>query len=348
VRRNASATIDNRLVFGWSRPLPVPSSAERRLRGRALAALWTIGAALVLGSVLLPDSSVSDEPQVFVVAGVAVVFGAAMWLGSGHVPRWMFDVTLAVGSLLLALLVEATGPQSPYVLLFVWQLVFAAYFLPAPRAAIQAAVAATALTAGLTAAGTDFPWVRWGMAVATFAVVTGLVAALRSHVDRLLAAVQASARTDPLTGVLNRGGFDEAFDLERRRAARSGRPLSLIVCDVDRFKEVNDEFGHPVGDRALQRVAAALRRSARDIDRIARLGGEEFAILLPETDAEAAFRVAERMRAAISAEPSREGVRLTASFGVSECHADGDGLTAADAALYEAKAAGRDRTELAR
>jgi diguanylate cyclase (GGDEF)-like protein len=334
-------------VLGWSRPVSLPSPAERRLRGRALAALWTIGAALVLASLLLPDSSVSDEPQLFVVAGVAVAFGAAMWLGSGHVPRWMFDGTLAAGSVLLAFLVAATGAQSPYVLLFVWQLVFAAYFLPAERAAIQAAVAAAALTVGLTAAGGDFPWARWGVAVATFAVVTGLVAALRTHVDRLLATVQASARTDPLTGVLNRRGFDEEYHLERRRAARSGRPLSLVVCDIDRFKEINDEFGHPVGDRALQRVAAALRRNARDIDRVARLGGEEFAVLLPETDGAAAYQVAERMRHAISAEPTREGMRLTASFGVSECHAGGDGLAAADAALYEAKAAGRDRTRVA-
>jgi diguanylate cyclase (GGDEF)-like protein len=322
----------------------VPSPAERRLRGRSLAVLWAVGTALVAGSLLLRDRTVAEEPRLVAVAGVAAAFCAALWLGSGRLPRWTFDVALAAGTVLLALLVAGGDDpgRSPYVLLFVWQLVFAAYFLPAPRAAAQAVFAAVALTAALLT-GPSFPAIRWTIDLATFAVVTGLVAALRAHVDGLVATIEHSARTDPLTGVLNRRGFEEALDAERRRAARTGRPLSVIVCDLDHFKRVNDDHGHAAGDRALQHLAAVLRAEAREVDVIARLGGEEFAVLLPETPPPAAHGAAERMRRALRSAPTVDAIELTASFGVGDATAV-DGLARADAAMYAAKAAGRDRT----
>jgi diguanylate cyclase (GGDEF)-like protein len=158
-----------------------------------------------------------------------------------------------------------------------------------------------------------------------------------------VATIEESARTDPLTGVVNRRGFEEELGAERRRAARTGRPLSVIVCDLDHFKRVNDDHGHAAGDRALQHLAAVLRAEARDVDTVARLGGEEFAVLLPETPVHAAHGAAERMRRALRSAPTADGIALTASFGVGDAAA-ADGPAQADAAMYAAKAAGRDRT----
>jgi diguanylate cyclase (GGDEF)-like protein len=329
----------------WPRTASATSPAERKLRGRLLAALWTIGTGLVALALVVRDTSVVEEPRLAALAAVALAFGAALWAGSGRLPRWTFDVALAVGTVLVALLVGATGSAtSPFILLFAWQLVFAAYFLPRVRAVAQAAVACIALTVALAAASGDFHVVRWGVALATFVVVTGLVAALRTHVDRLVGALERVARTDPLTGALNRRGFEEALGAERRRAERTGRPLSVVACDIDRFKAINDTHGHPAGDRALVHLVELLRRDARDIDLIGRLGGEEFAILLPETSPAAGFDVAERMRKAVRAAPTPDGIRMTASFGVAACEDGVDPIARADGALYVAKASGRDRT----
>ena len=154
---------------------------------------------------------------------------------------------------------------------------------------------------------------------------------------------------DKLTGLYDRGYFDVALARETRRAARYNRPLALALADIDHFKRVNDTFGHPMGDLALQHVAGLLLGAVRSTDHVCRYGGEEFAILLPETDLSQALAMAERTRSSIEARPVNVGtpVSLTISLGVAAypAHAtDGPALVAqADAALYAAKAAGRNR-----
>ncbi len=132
-----------------------------------------------------------------------------------------------------------------------------------------------------------------------------------------------------------------------RRATRSGKGLALIVGDLDRFKEINDRFGHPSGDEALRRVGALLRECARESDTVARLGGEEFALVLPYTDPPGALAMAERIRLMIRDDFSAEG--LTISFGIAAYPEDGDTqdllMRAADSALYSAKTLGRNRIE---
>jgi diguanylate cyclase (GGDEF)-like protein len=161
----------------------------------------------------------------------------------------------------------------------------------------------------------------------------------------LLAQVRALAAADGLTGVANRRTFDAALSTEVSRAARSGRPLTLVLFDVDHFKHHNDTYGHQAGDEALRAVAAALRASVRPVDMVARYGGEEFGVLLPDTDLLAGAEAAERMRAAV--EGMTGGPRVTASLGVAAYPLNaGDPTTlvaAADAALYEAKQQGRNR-----
>src|SRR4051794_7697906 len=163
-------------------------------------------------------------------------------------------------------------------------------------------------------------------------------------------ALERQATRDGLTGVLNRAGFDERLAQEAARAARDGSPLSLALLDLDHFKAINDAHGHPAGDRALVEVAARLQAVSRPHDHVARLGGEEFAWLLRETDAHHGLRAAERAREAIAA-IALDGIgSVTASIGVCELHPRGDAeelYRLADAALYRAKTDGRNRCRLA-
>jgi diguanylate cyclase (GGDEF)-like protein len=152
---------------------------------------------------------------------------------------------------------------------------------------------------------------------------------------------------DGLTEVANRRQFEQILDLEWRRAVRSQSPLSLIIADIDHFKKFNDAYGHQAGDRCLREVAHVLDSIVqRAGDQVARYGGEEFAAMLPETDVAGAAGIAERMRQAVEAlQP--EGNAVTVSFGVATTIATDQSkpealVAAADAALYEAKHAGRN------
>ena len=161
------------------------------------------------------------------------------------------------------------------------------------------------------------------------------------------------AGTDDLTGLCNVRALTDTLRREVTRASRTGRPLSLLVVDLDGFKRVNDRHGHPCGSRALIEVAALLRSSTRQADFVARLGGDEFAVVLPETGGKGAAGAGERLRARIAQHVflQREGldVRLTASVGAAV--ASGPDVTAdallerADDALYRAKAGEGNRTE---
>jgi diguanylate cyclase (GGDEF)-like protein len=162
-------------------------------------------------------------------------------------------------------------------------------------------------------------------------------------------AAERRAHTDQLTGLPNRRAFDAQFGAALDRADRYGEPVAVIMCDVDRFKGVNDTHGHQVGDRVLQTVGAALKLGVRAVDSCARLGGEEFVVLLPRTGRAGALELAERLRRAVEARAIRvdgRELRVTASFGVAvfptSVTARDDLLPAADRALYQAKRDGRN------
>jgi len=158
---------------------------------------------------------------------------------------------------------------------------------------------------------------------------------------------EEAAFTDHLTGLANRRRFERQLEREVGRVMRFDRPFSLLMIDIDNFKNLNDTFGHDAGDDAIRRISRVLREGTRGIDLAARIGGEEFAVLLVETTLSAGLEVAERLRVAIKALETPSGGRITASFGVAECPSDAQTaseiLKAADVALYEAKRSGRDR-----
>lgn len=153
------------------------------------------------------------------------------------------------------------------------------------------------------------------------------------------------AAEDRLTGAASRRHFEDRAEREIERARRYGAPLSLVLMDIDRFKSINDRFGHVAGDRVLVEVARRVREQLRAVDVFARWGGEEFAILLPECRVEEAMNMAERLRAMLAGEPIEEVGVVTSSFGVTELgpgESLDDLLTHADRALYAAKNARRN------
>ena len=163
------------------------------------------------------------------------------------------------------------------------------------------------------------------------------------------AQLERLAATDHLTMIANRRTFTAALERELARSVRHGQPISLVMLDLDGFKLVNDLHGHPAGDEALRNVAASLSIACRDLDTTARFGGEEFAVLLPDCNAQGSLAIAERLRQAVADAPAVRSLTASAGVATFPTHAsDGEQLVkAADEALLEAKRAGRDRTVLA-
>ncbi len=160
----------------------------------------------------------------------------------------------------------------------------------------------------------------------------------------------AASGLDPLTGLRSRRGMQEALEREMNRFRRAGQPFCLALCDIDKFKGINDTYGHDIGDRVLAATAAVISRGIRSFDEAFRMGGEEFLICLKETSLDEGFRVIERLRIDLQgsplALPDGRSIAATASFGLVEARLDtplDDLIVHADRALYQAKNTGRNR-----
>jgi diguanylate cyclase (GGDEF)-like protein len=171
--------------------------------------------------------------------------------------------------------------------------------------------------------------------------------AIRQRIEKL----RADADLDALTGLANRRRFRVALVREVERWRRYSVPCALLILDIDHLKDINDRFGHPTGDLVIKHVANTLSEVSRDNDAAARLGGEEFALLLAGIDVEKAAAAAERLREAISRRPVEEVGSVTVSIGVAGCPASGTAertlYAASDQALYVAKNGGRNRVAVA-
>ncbi len=326
------------------------NSADWGIMLRSLTALWGLGGASFI-LVLLTNHPQSPGAKTVLwcinIIGLAVL--GLLVVARDRLPTWTPDLCayllyLVVGGVIFAF----QKPDSPFAFFYLWLSVHAFYFLPWRRAAPQVVFIAVDYAVSLAAMpGSSFPYMRWAITVMTTAVICTLVALLKARVDALVTRLGEVARTDALTSLYNRRAYDEFVLVEIARADRTGKPLSLVIADLDHFKWVNDRFGHPTGDAVLRRVAAQLVKTGRLTDVAARLGGEEFAVLLPDTDTESALVVAERMRTAIRTTFRDNPLPVTMSFGIASYPDDGgDAETlfrAADGALLAAKAAGRDQ-----
>lgn len=223
----------------------------------------------------------------------------------------------------------------------------------APRSAAVVPLAADGRVVGVVAAWDPRPD-RIGETEMEFLRLLGALAPLPLRSARQYEALDRRASEDALTGLPNRRTFEARLAAATSHFERYQRPFSLLILDVDHFKKFNDTWGHEAGDRVLQHVAELVRASVREVDLPARLGGEEFVVLLPETPLMAAVEVAERVRRAIAGKPvvwHGRPLEVTASLGVATCPESVESphelLAAADAALYRSKGSGRNRTTAA-
>lgn len=323
-----------------------PRAAEDLMRWVGVA-MFALGGATLLGTLPLPDPNTSDHPAIRVIAvllGLGAVFVGLLRPGR----RWVSRVAVIYGILLVSALMAVARPIEATPFFYLWPMVFSAYFCS--RREVVADLVLMWVTLGLAL----FIWSRDQMKLAEFIAVgvsvtltTAVVKLLADHVARVIRQLVRAADTDYLTGLLNRRAFDAEFHRQCDRARRNRLPLALALFDLDHFKQINDRHGHAGGDRVLREFAVLLERELRGGDTLARVGGEEFAVVLFGVGLDDGVAFSERIGRALSARASADGPALSASAGVAALSPREDSpealLLVADRALYAAKAAGRHR-----
>jgi diguanylate cyclase (GGDEF)-like protein/putative nucleotidyltransferase with HDIG domain len=322
------------------------------LKAHILAALFAAGATLALLTLALPHSPRVDAAGIWAIAGIAYVTAALLFWGADRVAPGVLALALGGGTTLITGVAYFSAEDpSPLIFLYLWVYLYSAYFFSTRMMLTQIAYVASTYAILLTARSPmDGVAAWWLVAMGTLAVAAVVIRVMRERADVLIARLYDSARSDPLTGLSNRRGFRETLDLELARARRRGGQLIVIVGDLDHFKEVSDRGGHRLGDAALQRVAAILARGKRETDSLARVGGGEFALVLPDADEHGAFVTAERLRCEVRDEFRNASVPVTMSLGIAGYPRAGETaaalLRATDEALQAAKWNGCDRTML--
>jgi len=348
--RSAASVAFERLA--WRRTEAGRVREDRVTAVRTFVYLFGLGATLVLISLLPPHSPDRDTIGLVVVAAAAYAAALAFLIAFDRLPPRILEAAPLLGTVLVSLAVYFGGSEAAtaYAMYYFWVGLAACYFLRPPVAVAHLVVASLAygLVLLVGPGHVVLPGLTWAMVTGTLVVVGFLMITLRHQVEQLVGQLASAARTDSLTQLANRGELEDRFAAELERSTRTARPLSILVLDLDWFKDYNDRFGHNAGDRALVMLAEALKRATRTSDVVARLGGEEFSVLAPETDETEGFLLAERLRAEVRASFARETEKMTISCGVASfpVHGitSGELLHAADRALYEAKEAGRDRS----
>jgi len=323
----------------------------------ALAQAYLGAGAAVIGAlgVLLPHPYYFNVPAILAVDLTALLWAMWMFRTAGRIPFWFLRLGPALATVMTSVAVHFSGDAtSGYALFYVWVGLYVFYFPISNRdAAINVvwALANYALVIAITPinppGGSHVVVHHFVITVGTLVTAATLLTYLRGRVEKLLSRLTDAARTDPLTGLPNRVALHEVLENELERAKPESRPVSLVMLDLDRFKRVNESLGLSAGDRTLRRVSSLLDDASRRIDFVSKSGGEEFAIVLPETTQHQAFLFAEELLDKIRAMSAGPGINLSASAGVAvfpDHGADMATLTAAaDRALHAAKALGRDR-----
>ncbi len=329
----------------------ITAPASRAVMARALFWFSALAALVVAVTLALPHSPELDETGLAGCGVLAAAIAALAITTYDALPRWSFHGLVAAGSVLATAAIHYWGSGSLFgPMPYVWPTIYAFWFFTKRAALVHAALIGALFALELMDRDPGYtPVAEWAATLGTLVAMGLLVAVARDRLSDVVTNLSDAARRDSLTGLLNRRGFEEVFDVELERARRTEQALSVIVGDLDRFKEVNDEFGHAAGDEVLRAVGTAFQDGKRSWDLAARVGGEEFAILAPDTDEHGAYILAERLRGAVervSAEAGGDGV--TASFGIVSFPVHGQTaaslLQAGDQALYAAKRLGRNRS----
>ena len=321
--------------------LPGPASLAR-----SLGYAFVIGATVALVLTLIPNSAHTNETGILSLIALAYAVGLLCLRAEDRLPSWATTAALALSTILVTYAVEffADPVESVWAIFYVAVGLQAGYFLSRWWAAAQVALVAAAY--GLVMWGHAGALEVWLGTVATVALGTWMVATMRLRVRRLIDRLADAARTDGHTGLLNRRGLQEVAELELERARRGDRTVSIVIVDIDRFGDYNEKHGHSASDRALKALAAVLQESKRRIDVAARISGEEFALITPDTDEHGAYVLADRLRRQVREAFSEDG--LTVSLGIASYPKHGatveELMTGADRAVFAAKALGRDRT----
>lgn len=309
-------------------------------------AMFFVGAITLLATLSLPDPDPSDHSAIGLIAGLLALGGVAVIVMNPLRLRWM-RVCVIYGILLVSALMAVTRPIEATPFFYLWPMLFSAYFFTRRDVIVDLSVMWVTLAVALFVFSVDpmkaVLFMGVGVSVSLTCVVVML---LRERLTRAIGELEQASATDYLTGLLNRRAFDAEFLRQIERARRSQCRLSIVLFDLDHFKQINDRLGHAAGDVALRRFAALLQEEHRTGDSLARIGGEEFAAVLFDTDSDSALEFAERLGRRL-AEPSEDGSQLSTSAGIAELSdrqsTPSDLLNAADRALYHAKQAGRRR-----
>ena len=261
---------------------------DRRVVSISAAAIYSGAAFVGIIESLLPGG----EEFSVLPAACALLLSALTIFAGPHVPRLVLAALGPLGAAMIGVAIATTTGFSDSAVLYMWPAVWTAFFFGRWGTAfivgwIGAVHGAVLLSLPADQSNID----RWVDVVVAVLVVAVVVQSLAARNERLVSRLEDEARVDPLTGLLNRRGLEERMEAERARAARDSAPLGAVAFDLDHFKHVNDEHGHEIGDRVLVWLGALLKEEARGVDVAARVGGEEFVVLLPRADHEAGARI---------------------------------------------------------
>ncbi len=348
----------------WGCEFGTSATARRKILNVNIAALVTTLSIASYGMVYIAASNAGLTRAAFASFPFCLLFALVPWLnrkGHVHVASWL--VGFALPGLIFSIMLAAQGSYLDlhyYFLAFAlipamffglqqWRtLVF--FFLFNMSAFLYAEYVSIAPDPALY--GLE-PWLVTAMRVSyklttLFTLLFALMLAEYSAATNE-SRLETLSNTDRLTGIANRLHLDTVLEQEFARGERQNSPFSIILLDIDKFKSVNDTYGHPVGDTVLVEVSKVLKNQIRSYDLVGRWGGEEFLVVCSATSAEAAVVVAEKLRKALAAHPIAVAGPRTASFGVATYRSGEaivDMVRRADEALYRAKEAGRNRVEM--
>lgn len=292
---------------------------------------------MCFAAVAFPVSPTQPSMAIAVIGVVVIVLGIAVWVFGRRIPMFGFELLAIIGTLSASGLIanaSSRGGMMVGAIQYVWTAIYAAHFFPRRGVIFQGFLITVAFAIALYMSGLHDVVIYWLVVIITIWSICLLLGQLSENMRTL-------ADTDPLTGLFNRNGFLKAANREHAIAERTGNPLTLVVLDLNDFKQVNDIQGHAAGDKLLADIGRSWRERLRTGDILARHGGDEFVLLLPATSAEGADEVLARL--------NDMDLPITWSVGVSEWN-PGEPLSTcldrADGRLYSVKAAGRHTADL--